>query len=67
MLASPVFYERFEASGGIMSGPLITVFPKPALAYGDSCYPDVAPTGVFSTGVVIGPVGFLAAVVETAA
>jgi len=67
VLASPVFYERFEASVGIMSGPLITVFPKPALANGDSCYPDVMPTGVLRTGVVIGPVGFLAAVVETAA
>ena len=67
VLASPVFYERFEVSGGIMSGPFITVFPKPALAYGDSCYPDAGPTGVFSTGVVIGPVGFLAAVDETAA
>jgi hypothetical protein len=50
-----------------MSGPFITVFPKPPLAYGESCYPDAAATGVFSTGVVIGPVGFLAAVVETAA
>jgi hypothetical protein len=32
VLASPVFYERFEARGVIMSGPLITVFPAPALA-----------------------------------
>lgn len=67
VFASPVFYERFEARGVIMSVPLITVFPTPALAYGDSCYPDAGPTGVLRTGVVIGPVGFFAAVVETAA
>ena len=45
----------------------MTVFPTPALAYGDSCYPDAGPAGVFSAEVVIEPVGFLVAVVETAA